>query len=421
MISSPLGLFYYRWNEWILTLTPTVGVSFKDLYGIMFIIKAGFFISKRPNMIPDFIKRYYKVFWIFVIFLLFWGLSFGHNALSIFWLLKYLPSILLFIIVPKFFGHDELIAFNRIIFLFTVIHTMASFIDIITSGVFIQLFTFGKPPVGIATQEDLIRIIGGIFLAFYSMIIGLFYLATKQSGIKNWYLWLVVLSSWFFILNSATRGWMLASIFLMFSFGVFNIVRNSLNMTTIFSLILLIFLVYIALPGALKQNLNSAFNRFSTIASIAEGDLTVEGTAYRWNVRGPHTLTRFKESPVVGFGYSSVTFDYYDNHVGNHSLLLTGGVIGLIIVWMTVFRIILFLFRLNGKIYESGLFVFGLTLVAIMVIHSTSRGMIGYIMSADSAFFLCLIFNHINANILHTHHLLAKYNKPENLVADTDG
>jgi hypothetical protein len=300
-----------------------------------------------------------------------------------------------------------------------VIHTLASFIDILSSGLFIQLFTFGKPPVGIATQEDLIRIIGGIFLAFYSMIIGLFYLSTKQTSFKNWYLWLVVLSSWLFIINSATRGWMLASIFLMLSFGVFNIARKSLNMTTVFSIILLIFLAYLALPVALKQNLNSAFNRFSTVASIAEGDLTVEGTAYRWNVRGPRTLTRFKESPAVGFGYSSVTFDYYDNHVGNHSILLTGGVIGLVIVWMTIISIILYLFRLNRIIYKSGLFVFGLALVSVMIIHSTSRGMIGYIMSADSAFFICLIFNHINANILHTYQLLANYTKSENLVVET--
>ncbi|PLX05851.1 MAG: hypothetical protein C0594_06700, partial [Marinilabiliales bacterium] len=99
---------------------------------------------------------------------------------------------------------------------------------------------------------------------------------------------------------------------------------------------------------------------------------------------------------------SKITYRYYDNHVGNHDLLLVGGVLGLLIVWLSVFSIIAFIFRLEKNGYGKSIFVFGIAIITMMLIHTTSRNMVSFLMPVDSAFLLALILSNVNSFSIKT-------------------
>lgn len=396
----PFGLFYYRPYDWVLPLTSTVGVSYKSTISIVILLKYIYFVSRRKEHIIDHFKSFYKYLAFYIGFLVIWGFSFGHNIASLFQTALGLPVFLIFLVIPTIYNEVKIHRFNRIIFGFSIVSTVVSIIDIYTQGQITQLLFFGTQASSAAVwREGLVRLTGGISISLYAFIVGLYYLTKQKTPLKPWYLWVVVFLSWLFIINSATRGWMMASIFVFMFFLLIYSRRFLLKSRNTVLAIVLLLIGYSIMPSPIKRNLNAAFLRFSTVESVAEGDLTAGGTARRWDERGPRVLTRFDESPVFGFGFSQVTNEYYDGHVGNHSLLLMGGYLGFAIVWISILLLVLYFYRLETKFINTrGVFVFGLAIIGIMIIHSTSRVMVSYRMPIDSAFLIALFLN--NANVL---------------------
>jgi hypothetical protein len=368
------------------------------MYGIVFIIRLLLNEKRQRTYRKDYFAPFYRIPAVLILFLIMWSLAFGHSSGSLFSLLQSLPAILLFLSVPRFFNKIELLTFSKIIFLFSLIHFVGSLIEIVSPGSFMSLLYFGTPPLGIDYGNELIRVVGGITIHFYVMVAGLYYLCTDNIRWARWYLWVVIIASWLFILNSATRGWMIASSFLLLSYFSYSVLRLKITSKAISSILLVIVLGVVLIPDTFQKNLVSAFNRLETMEAIVEGDETAKGTLSRLSERGPRVLSRYSESPVFGFGYSKVSFDYYDGHVGNHSLLIMGGIVGLVILWISVLSIIWFLFRADRRFPKSGIFVFGLAFISIMIIHSSSRAMVSFYMPTDSAFLIGLIFNHFNAS-----------------------
>ena len=399
LLNSPWGLFYYRPYEWYISLTPTVGISYLAMIGVVFMIKAHFFLKKNKFVLKDYFSSFYKPLGIFIIFLIIWSFAFGHSVVSIFNIIQYGTPFLLFFIVPILFNSFELLNFNKIIFLFSLFHFGGSAIEIIMPGSFMPMLFFGPPPTGISYSDDLIRFVGGITIHFYAMSIGLYYVTNKIKYFKNWYLWLVILLSYIFIINSATRGWMISSSFLIFGYFIYNAFKINISIRTIVSFIIIIIILALFIPNSFIRNIDAAFTRLETVEAIAAGDVTADGSLSRLTERGPRVLSKFSESPIFGFGYSKISAEYFDGHVGNHNLLLMGGVIGFAIIWLTILFVVFYFFRLDVRFPSNGFFVFGLSIIAIMIIHSSSRSMVSYYMPADSAFLIALLFNHINAAI----------------------
>ncbi len=190
---------------------------------------------------------------------------------------------------------------------------------------------------------------------------------------------------------------------LISAFLLLYISKRAISARIIIGALIITLLGLVVFPGNIKQNLRGSFDRFSTVKYIAEGDLTAGGTASRWDVRGPKVLAEFRESPVFGYGFSKVTSNSFDPHVGNHTILLMGGIVGISVLLITIVKIIMFLFLLekSGKPF-FGLFIFGLGLLSIAIIHSTNMIAISFVkMPINSAFVIALIFNFINAHIKH--------------------
>lgn len=400
LILNPWGLFYYRPHDWFLSLTSTVGISYRTIFILALVAKALYYKEFTKPKMRNLLKNHYYPIFFYLIFLISLGLVFGHDARSLYDLFTNLPVWLVFIVIPVAMSGSELARFNKLIILFTIVHVIIGIFDIITGGTITTILIFGREASTAALWgEGFVRLTGGIGIVLYSMVISLYYLTLKKKKLNIWYLWVSVLLSLLYIINSGTRGWIIAISVIMLIWLIYYSRAVLVRRGVVLTFVIVLMLGYIVSPPGVKRNINQAYLRLTTVEAIAEGDFTAGGTARRWDVRGPYTLTHFRESPVFGHGYSRITSEYYDGHVGNHSLLLMGGVAGFLIIWLTVLSVGFKLYRLERAGDERrGLFVFAIALVGIMVIHSTSRAMISFLMPSDVAFIVSLFFNQINVH-----------------------
>ncbi len=395
MLMNPWGLFYYVPYEWYFKLSSNVGLSYVTIFAIVIFIKYMFF--GKVALKVDIFKKFYPPILYFIIFFVFWGFYWDYDLVAIFKLFKVLPAFLLFAVIPKLFSHKDLDYFNKIIFSFSIIHAAGTFIEIITKGAFMNVLFFGKDIIGVAVGDELIRFVGGITIHLYVMIIGLYYVINKnQKVFKDYYLWFIILLSWVVILSSATRGWMISSTILIMGFLFFTFFQARLSSRSIMIVSLFIIIGLIILPSSYKRNLDLAFARLETIDEIGEGNMDAGGP--RLTTRIPAVMEIYSQSPILGFGYSKITATSFDEHVGNHSLLLFGGYFSLLIIWLTVIALTVFFFMKEMNQPGRGYIVFSLALIIIMAIHSTSRSMVSFYMPVDIAFLIGLIFNHFNAS-----------------------
>lgn len=402
LISYPWGLFYHRYNAYYIQITSKVGIEFSSIIPLVIYLK---YLRQKHNyqsLSVDLFRRYYKILAFMLIFLFFWGTLWGFSMRQIAWLIDYLPSVLLFLVIPRLFNYKKLIHFNNIVFLFTIFYVLTTIIDTVSNGVVQKFMSFGSTDLAATAMtkigsKELVRQMGGIFISLYSMILSLYYIINNKKEFSGLYLWLTCLLSILFIVNSATRGWMIAAFFLLFmfliSFGIKSQFAPKLAIVIFIgaSLITLLSTGYI-------NNLLLSLERFRTVEAIAQGDMTAGGTAHRWDLRGPAVLTRFKESPIFGFGLSATSINYFDKHVGNHVILLISGVFGFALFYILIFVMIFHIYKLSRKI-DSGFYILALAIVCVLIIHATSRLMVGYLMPVDTAFFLAIIFNHINSSL----------------------
>jgi hypothetical protein len=401
LILNPWGLFYTSPYDWLFPLTNKVGIPYSIAFSVAIVVKCVIKSGGKKLVKKDYVKKFYRYFTFYLIFLLFWGVIFGHSSKSAYDFVTTIIVFSIFFVLTRQLDENLLLIFNRTVFAFFILHFFVSMIDVITFGEISRILVFGRGARGPQQEGDLIRLFGGVWIALYTMIISLYYLVNRKKYFSNYYLWLIILMSFLTFLNTGTRGWIMGSVFLLVSFASMYL-RKILSAKTIISVFIILVLSFFILPGTIKNNVRESTKRFLTVKSLLEGDMTAGGTAGRWDVRGPLILNKFRESPVFGFGFSRVTSDYYDAHIGNHSLLLMGGAVGLFIVWGTVLTIVVHLYFVERRWkVDYGIFVFGLGILSIMIIHSTNMITISFVrMPAGSAFVIALLFNHINALIL---------------------
>lgn len=402
MCAPIFQMFSQRPYVWIVELTPTVGVSWWTAMPL--VIFAKYYNRKyNDNKIEDLVRKKYSVYAFYAVFLILWGtLLYRHSAASVLMTWNCLTIMLMFFYLRSAFTYQKLLHVSSIIFVFSIVIVVINTIELIMGNIITYYFTFGaiRTLISNIEGEEFMRRTLGTFVSYYALIMSLFYIANKRNDFNYIYLIIVSALSWFNILNSGTRGWMLSTIVLMFMYMLLYS-RKILTMLfvpkIVLSLVFIATTVYLFIPAEVTRNLRVSFDRFATLEAVVyEGDMTAGGTVGRWDQRGPRVLTRFSESPIFGFGYSRVMQEYWDGHVGNHVLLLEGGIVGMIVVYLTVMLLIYYFIKQEYK-GVKGAGVFGLSLISIMVIHSTSRNMISFRLAPNTAMLLCLLFAHYNA------------------------
>jgi hypothetical protein len=141
----------------------------------------------------------------------------------------------------------------------------------------------------------------------------------------------------------------------------------------------------------------SGLERTETVNLIFKGDITAGGSLDRLDVRGPIVFEKYLESPIIGFGFTDEYMNYADGHVGHHTMLLNGGIIGYALF---MFLFIQFTYKLfvaysvasKTNIYRKCVLVFLIGLVGMFIIHSTSAMVFSYQVGFSKGLMVALFF-----------------------------
>lgn len=358
----------------ILSLVDVAGigsVTFIMAFSAITIIKA---IGKKSEF---YFKPYIIVFGIYMLLLI--PIFGGKISYLVRGFLNY--SWLLFL--PQWIKTEEdLEEMIRLIFLFNIVLLGMNIYQIVRGIPFVHSLSpsfysqqSGRYLFRAQDVEGLVRTSYGVHIAYLSMVGSLYYLSFKKSKFPQIWLYVSLFIGVFNIVSSATRGWMIAVIFVMLGYSMFLVPRLFRNIVISLPFMFLVLLLLWRVP-LVKHQLQKSYERFSTVEYVLEGDISAGGTSSR-HIRGARVMSKFNDSPVIGFGFGPDAMEYLDSHTGNQSMLLQFGFLGYgiyIILWL-VFMIkpILLLGRLPARSpFRSLVWLPLFALGGLIIIHSTS-------------------------------------------------
>jgi len=254
----------------------------------------------------------------------------------------------------------------------------------------------------------------GIFIPLLAIMGSLFFITFKDKYFNKNYLILILGLSIFSIFITATRMWIISSMFILFAY-IYSVAKNKTFIIKRFVLPLIFILVLINTIPVLSQQVSLSLKRFETLQYLMKGDLTAGGTLKRLDIRRPRVLNKFYQSPVIGWGYGKVAREYSDLHVGNENMLLHTGLIGYSL-WLWLWLTFIFkLLRLNMKLsynnpYKNVPKVFIIFFIAILILHSSAQWF-GYQLSFLAGYTIIFLFSF--ASFVYSDSLSIEYYKKE--------
>ncbi len=364
-------------------------IQIAQFYIILSVIKAN--RKSRPQ--PLFFGGILSVLGAYLVFLIVMGLLLGlSGGLNVYFrVFKITVPFLLFFSLPRLIRTpgEYAIIFG---YLFPVaILALATQVTEIATGLPIPAF------MGVGSALPIEVTAGRIYRGFYNGGISgvafagaLFFLAVKKP-FSTTYLSLVVIGIFTAVFLSATRGLMIGFGLTLIFYFIFVLKAGPLQMLRIGGLVILLLAAGMT-NRTVRLQVEGSIKRFLTLEKLAEGDKTADGTLLRLNERSPRVMKKWKESPILGWGFSSEYFEYDDLHVGNQNLLLHSGIVGALLVLLFFGYFSLSLVNLAFSSGRSYLLVFPLFLFGWFVIHTTSAQVFSYFGLPDGVMAQVLFF-----------------------------
>ena len=364
---------------------PGISFSTFEVFMVVLLVKSLQYKSDNVNIF----KRDFAILAIVMIIYLIIGIMIGLSSRNMIMVLRGLVSWSWIIIIPSLL-HDREDVRKLMQLLFPiVILAFGSQIYSYISGYALDDMLRDADPTRYARQIDettqfASRMISGPYLILICFAMTLYYLIKNDKTFPSGYLYMIMFISCLTIFLSATRGWIIAFtvmlIIAMFSTGNILLKRT----VGIFFTSMIILYILITQFPVLERQMELSWERMKTLESLAEGDVTAGGTLGRIDQRGSRVMRKFMESPLIGFGFSDEFRKNTDEHVGHHSLLLNVGILGYILIMGYFLRWIILFFRTPGQLKSlgypggDGYQAFGILLIGILIIHSSSTQFIGF-------------------------------------------
>jgi O-antigen ligase len=370
-----LGFF----GLYIATLSPFPGmpaIEIAQFYIILSVIKARY---KNQNFVL-FFKNILNLMGIYLIFLILLGFALGidNNINEYFRIVKITLPFLLFYSLPKLFiRSDDFQRFFALIFPITLLAFFSQIFEIINSRPLTSFLGVGEIIEKNLADDEPIRSFYNSGIVFMTLFGALFYSSRKDHKFNYFYLILLTVIACSMAFLSATRGWILGFGIIVILYMIFNVSLKTGRVLNLIILGIAFFFIVVEIPTVNHQVMN-AYNRFNTVEKIAEGDVSASETEIRSTLRGPRVINKWKESPIIGFGFSNEFRIYYDPHVGNQNILLHSGIIGFVL--MLIFFITFIFKMINARIIsnDKSLLIFVFVFMGWFLIHSTSGQAFAY-------------------------------------------
>jgi O-antigen ligase len=325
---------------------------------------------------------------VYVLLLIFLGLAIGIKGEmnAYFRILKQTFPLLLFFSIPRLFrNRDDYMRVFALIFPVALFASAAQLYEIITQEPISAVLGAKEFVEEDLADDEASRSFYNTCVTLLSMFASLFYASYRGNKFNSIYLSFLTMAALSMAFLSATRGWIIAfGVTLILS--VIFVTGFKLGRLLVFFGVGLLALILVMSVPVLKSQMTKATERFLTVESITEGDVTAGDTQIRTTIRGPRVMKKWSESPVLGYGFSDERRAYDDVHVGNQNILLHSGIIGLTLI-LAFFAYFMFeMFQTSMQKSDKSLLVFIFFFIGFFFIHSTSGQMFGYSLIPRYAF-----------------------------------
>lgn len=401
------GGFFWRSTDSIINIPP-LGLSLTEVFSVLAVIKYGITL-KKSDMI---FRKPYAIYFMYFVFSILIGATLGMRRSgtagegyqaygSVLRLLLLYP---LFLTLPKIISSRRIVERIVDVFgIFVILNVFFQVYHVVTGSAIAFLLTgFGR----ISDTTELIRPVYGTFMCFITLLYAIYRIGARQGRIGWNYFMLVV--SYGSVFLGATRGWILAfTAIIVVSWAIISKLKvHELVRNTAIPLILVFVLMQI---HVVETQVEKSFERIGTLELIVEGDLTAGGTNARLTDRHYPVIQKFLERPVFGWGFSSVGYDTYDVHVGVQSLLMVGGIAGLVVVSLCLAWISFIILKRKQYIgfnrFSQGSDIFVVSLLGLLLISASSTDLFGFMAAAkgfhyNKIVFLAIYFSMLNAYLV---------------------
>lgn len=377
-------------------------ISYLESFSIVALVKT---LSLKKTII--FFKRSYEIYAIYFVFMIFWGamngMFYGKSDFGLLYILfKNILLFPLFYTIPVLLNEEDCLR-----------RLAKIFFAVLFINLFGQLFTliFKESIFSIISLrqrnylEENIRPIYGYYNIILTLLLAFYYYPFKNSVFSKKYLSLIIFSCILSIYLTATRGWIIALGVMLVAWIGMNMGRMK-NLLIFIPAFIIFFLLASRISPIIEKQFNFTANRMATLAKIGKGNNIETKEMGRLTTRPVPVMKKFVEKPIFGWGISRVGYETHDIHVGNQSILMSGGIVGMLVILYMLYYIIkrtrlLIKVSEDLQINPQPLTLIYIFILGMFIIHSTSTQLFGYMtyfypLHYNKLLFLAIIFSILN-------------------------
>jgi len=212
-------------------------------------------------------------------------------------------------------------------FVFFIIFTQIFFL--VTGNEFINNFSPEFRGVALNTVTGELRpVMGGVLILFFSYIFSMFLALDDSHRLPKNYLYFIMLTALLGVFLSATRIWFV--IFSIVLVGYLVISRRKMHSLLTLLAISACVISLLNYSGLIPLDYitQSSWGRFKQLfAVVGEGVYAID-TARSRIVSLSIVLSAIKQNPLIGYGFSELTWEYYTNDLGFLNTIVVFGLAG---------------------------------------------------------------------------------------------
>jgi hypothetical protein len=386
------------------TLAAGFSLSFQDLFIIMFVIK---YLTNK-QITTFFLNKEFKIFFTVLAFYVAYSFLFGVGYKEFVLISRMLIPWFFILIIPAYIPNRVTMSdVSRMLFPVVFIAFVSQVYTYIT-GTYWDYQLRGEDlslQLMVDNSSAASRSYSSVYIIFICTIQAFYYLLDdKQNMFSKKYLSLIIVISIFSIYLTATRGWIIAYGVLLV--GILIVYGTSRDISRLFKLglaaVAIILILTTQLP-VLRSQMDLVYERFTTLEILLKGDVTAGGTLARLDERGPRVMGKFKENPILGWGFSEKFFEYADGHVGHQTILLNTGLIGYIYLNILFIHILSKIIKIKSTTELDNvrsIWVYIFAMLSVYAIHSSSTIFWGFSIGTVQIMTIAIILTAVNTMVI---------------------